>query len=87
MEVWPNSGFLMKNHKKEQDSHTDMTGTWSDADGQEFYLSAWSNTSQKTGNKYLKLKLGKQKSDRATPVKEKKSKPVAQDDLDSDIPF
>ena len=61
MEVQVNTGFLMPNSRKESDSHADYTGTWTDSDGVEFYLSAWSNVSKKTGAPYFKLKLGKAK--------------------------
>ncbi len=64
--------------------------TWTDADGKEYYLNAWLNTSQKTGNKYFKLTLGKLKSDRGTPALESKPKKQSGggfDDLDNDIPF
>ena len=90
MEVKPNTGFLMKNHRKEQDTHADFQGTWTDADGKEYYLNAWLNTSQKTGNKYFKLTLGKQKADRGTPVRESKPKKQSGggfEDMDNDIPF
>lgn len=95
MEVRPNTGFLMKNLKKEQDSQPDFNGTWTDEHGHEYYLSAWLNTSQKTGNKYFKLSLGKLKAERGTPVRASKPKEAratvtATDgfsDLDNDIPF
>ena len=61
MEVQVNTGFLMPNTRKESDSHADYTGTWTDADGVEFYLSAWKNVSKKSGSSYLKIKLGKMK--------------------------
>ena len=61
MEVQVNTGFLMPNTRKESDTHADYTGTWVDADGVEFYLSAWSNVSKKSGMPYFKLKLGKAK--------------------------
>ena len=86
MEVRPNTGFLMKNQKKEQDSHPDFTGTWNDADGTAYYLNAWLNTSQKTGNKYFKLTLGKRKGESAAPPPKTKRGVVAED-LDGDIPF
>jgi hypothetical protein len=66
MEVQVNTGFLMPNTRKESDTHADYTGTWTDADGVEFYLNAWSNISKKNGMPYFKLKIGKAKV--AAPV-------------------
>lgn len=90
MEVQVNTGFLMKNEKKEKDTHADYIGTWTDENGTKFYLNAWLNTSQKIGNKYFKLKLGKSK----TQMKNVPVKPVSQhsqaksnDFVDDDIPF
>ena len=90
MEVQVNTGFLMKNEKKEQDTHADYTGTWTDENGTEFYLNAWLNTSQKTGNKYFKLKLGKSKNQmKNVPVKpvSQHSQAKANAFVDDDIPF
>lgn len=96
MEVQVNTGFLMPNTRKESDTHADYTGTWVDADGVEFYLSAWSNVSKKKSAPYFKLKLGKAKGavpayhPPAQPAQQYKSKDTSalgsrfQDD---DIPF
>lgn len=85
MEVKPNSGMLMKNTRKEQDSHPDYTGAWVDADGVEHYLDGWWNIS-KAGNKYIKLRMGKAKDAQSAPAK---PKPKASNlgDMDDDVPF
>jgi hypothetical protein len=90
MEVQVNTGFLMPNTRKESDTHADYTGTWVDADGVEFYLSAWSNVSKKSGMPYFKLKLGKAKG--AAPAYHPPAQQVAQKRPpakfpDDDIPF
>jgi len=99
MEVQVNTGFLMPNTRKESDTHADYTGTWVDADGVEFYLSAWSNVSKKSGMPYFKLKLGKAKG--AAPAYQQPAQPAQQykqpvrqasapgrfDNMDDDIPF
>ena len=95
MEVQVNTGFLMPNTRKESDTHADYTGTWVDADGVEFYLSAWSNVSKKSGMPYFKLKLGKAKG--AAPAYQPAYQPPAQPARqpvrqaaqlpDDDIPF
>lgn len=97
MEVQVNTGFLMPNTRKESDTHADYTGTWVDADGVEFYLSAWSNVSKKSGMPYFKLKLGKAKG--AAPAYQQPAYQPAQQPVrftgqkpagnlpDDDIPF
>ena len=93
MEVQVNTGFLMPNTRKESDTHADYTGTWVDADGVEFYLSAWSNVSKKSGMPYFKLKLGKAKGaaqgyqQPAQPAQQYKQRAPAGNLPDDDIPF
>jgi uncharacterized protein (DUF736 family) len=50
-----NSGSLFKNDKKENDRQPSMKGS-AKVNGQEFWVSAWTNTSQK-GDKYISFKL------------------------------
>jgi hypothetical protein len=83
MEVRVNSGFLMKNTKKESETHPDYTGTWADDDGTEYYLNAWLNTSSKSGSKYFKITRGKAK----VPRQDVAPAPAAVTGLDDDIPF
>ncbi len=85
MEVKPNSGMLMKNTRKQQESHPDYTGTWVNADGVDCYLDGWMNTS-KAGNKYIKLRMGKVKGDQP-PAPKPKPQPSNLSDMDSDVPF
>jgi uncharacterized protein (DUF736 family) len=88
MEVKPNTGMLMRNTRKESEKHPDFTGSWVDANGNEFFLDAWANVSAK-GNKYMKLRLGKPKT--AQPVSAhnvaKSNGYQPQAPLDDDIPF
>ena len=52
----PGEAKLFKNKKKEKDSDPDYTGYYLHDDGVvEEGISAWVNTSQKTGEKYMKL--------------------------------
>lgn len=43
---------LFKNDKKTEDRHADYTGTFTDADNNEFYLNGWIKTS-KSGTKFI----------------------------------
>lgn len=83
-------GNLRKNTRKEKDTHPDLTGKWTDSTGQQYWLSAWRNVDQKTGDVWFSLKLGNPVEPRgeqpmaAAPVAQKR--PPAQFP-DDDIPF
>jgi len=51
-----NGGVLFKNKRKNSEKHPDYTGTWTDDNDQEWWLSAWVRESQKTGQKFMSLK-------------------------------
>ena len=55
MENNKNSGALFKNDKKATEQHPEYTGKIT-IEGVEYYLSAWVNTMQSTGQKYMSLK-------------------------------
>lgn len=57
-------GSLFKNDKKTTDSHPDYKGS-AQINGEEFWLSAWVNTS-KEGKKYMKLKFEPKKAQEAS---------------------
>jgi hypothetical protein len=84
MNTYTNSGSLFKNDRKQQENQPDYTGSWTDANGVEHWLSCWLKESPKTGKKFMSLS--------ATP-KEPQQAPVAQHatpasmDFDSDVPF
>lgn len=75
-----NSGALFKNNKKEKDTHPDYTGQIN-ADGVEYWLSAW--VKEKDGKKYFSLSI--------KPKEAKSEKPKASNrppqDFEDDIPF
>ena len=50
MEAVKVGGSLRKNLKKEKDSQPDLVGKWTDSDGTQYWLSAWRNHDEKTGN-------------------------------------
>jgi len=77
-----NSGVLFKNHRKKTDNHPDYTGTWTDKDGVEYWLSAWINESKK-GTKFFSIKLGEMKDGQTY----KPQGGTIQDDPAADIPF
>lgn len=81
-------GNLRRNTRKEKDSHPDLTGKWTDSTGQQYWLSAWRNVDQKTGDVWFSLKLGnpvEPRGEQAAPSRQ----PVRQaaNLPDDDIPF
>lgn len=89
-------GNLRKNTRKEKDSHPDLVGKWTDSSGQQYWLSAWRNVDQQSGNVWFSLKLGKPVEERADAPAPVAAKPVSAHsaakanafvDDDSDIPF
>lgn len=38
---WRNTGVLFKNNRKQTDKHPDYTGSYTDGDGNEYFLDAW----------------------------------------------
>lgn len=68
-----NSGALFKNKKRTNDKQPDYTGRVN-ADGKDFWVSAWIKTS-KAGEKFMSMAL--------TPV----DAPINTDGIDDDIPF
>jgi len=49
-----NRGVLFKNDRKEKETHPDYKGSYTDGDGQEFWLSAWLKK-DKNGNTFMSL--------------------------------
>lgn len=91
-----NSGSLFKNDRKENDLQPSMKGS-AKVNGQEFWVSAWTNTSQK-GDKYISFRLEPKEeiqestdpqaqyrpAAKAAPAPQPAAPVAAQDD---DIPF
>ncbi len=80
-----NRGVLFKNDRKEKDTHPDYKGSYTNGDGQEFWLSAWLKK-DKNGNTFMSLSTtakdevhnkGMQQARQAMQPKE----------LDDDLPF
>ena len=67
------TGVLFVVEDVASDKHPNLTGNVL-IKGEKYYISAWSNTAQKTGKKYINLKLNEE---------QKKQEPKT----DSDLPF
>lgn len=50
-----NRGALFINHDKKKPSHPDYKGSFTDGDGNEYWLSAWKKTSKDGQHKFLSI--------------------------------
>ena len=86
-----NRGVLFKNDRKEKDTHPDYKGSIN-ADGVEYWLSAWMKEGAK--GKFMSFSLtpkeqtqtAAQVAQKAVPPQRQQAAPVV-DDLDDSIPF
>ena len=85
-----NRGSIWKNDRKETDNHPDFTGSFTDANGVEYWVSAWKRKEDAAPKApALTFTLKPKESQRAAP---KKVDPISSgrinDDMDDDaIPF
>ena len=76
-----NSGALFKN-EKQNDRQPDYRGSWTDANGTEYWLSSWIKT-DKNGKTYMSLSATlKDQAPVARPAPQ-----AAPMDFESDVPF
>ena len=52
-----NSGVLFKNERKTKDTHPDYAGSYTDGDGNEYFLDAWIKEGKKGKFMSLRTKL------------------------------
>lgn len=78
----PNTFSLFKNEQKTEDKQPDYRGTMTDASGKKFNISAWVNTAQTTGNKYLGGTISE-----IEPKQPIQTKPVEAPKESNDLPF
>jgi uncharacterized protein (DUF736 family) len=79
-----NRGVLFKNDKKDSESQPDYKGSIN-ADGFDFWLSAWVKT-DKTGKKYMSLSISPKEQPQKAVAQNKQQQKTVQE-MDSDIPF
>lgn len=80
-----NTFTLFRNNKKRPDKNdADFNGTFTDADGNEYWLNAWSKTPKSGGDKFLSgtVRLKQPRQDSPPPASQKKSA-----ELDDEVPF
>lgn len=76
-----NSGTLFKNDKGSNPARPDYTGEI-DVEGKKYRLAAWIKESQKTGNKFLSLRLT-EPAQQEQPAVTEDAKP----EVDEELPF
>lgn len=87
MEPKLNSGALFKNDKGDNPSRPDYKGTFTDAQGQELWLSAWVKK-DKNGNSYMSISAQpKEKQAKKSNTASTAKKEFITDDLQDDLPF
>lgn len=86
-EVRDNSGTLWKNnHKTDGDNKPNMTGKIR-VEGKDFYISAWTKTSQKSGERFQSLAVRPvdEQAPQAKPAQQNRNSPPPIDE--DSIPF
>jgi hypothetical protein len=78
-----NTGTLFRNERREKDTHPHATGT-AIIDGVAFWVSAW--TKEGKNGKFQSLAFRKKEEKTPEGIKRNPGK-LAEDDLDSDVPF
>lgn len=78
-----NTFTLFRNTRKTSDKHADFNGTFTDDNGREYWVNAWSKTPKNGGDKFLSgnVKLKESKSD-APSVRA-----PSRTELDDNVPF
>jgi uncharacterized protein (DUF736 family) len=94
LNLQPGDMKLFPNTRKTKDSQPDFQGQAMVADGTLVYASGWSNTSQNTGQQWLKIQFGdpvqdRENAPRPTQNNDQTHQPVAEsiETIADDIPF
>lgn len=77
-----NTFTLFRNSRKENERHADFNGTFTDENGVEYYLNAWSKTPKNGGEKFLSGTVKRKDAARAAAPA-----PKRQAEMSDDIPF
>lgn len=76
-----NTGYLRPNHKRDNERSPNAKGSFK-VGGLEYWASAWTNTDEESGEKYISIKLSPKKP--KNPAKSRTQRKLEQED---DIPF
>jgi hypothetical protein len=81
-----NRGVLFKNDRKEKETHPDYKGSYTDASGSEFWLSAWLKK-DKNGNTFMSLSTTAKDEAHNKGMQQARQAVQPSDDFSNDIPF
>lgn len=81
-----NRGVLFKNDRKEKETHPDYKGSYTDANGAEFWLSAWLKK-DKNGNTFMSLSTTLKDDAHKQGVQQARQAANPAQELDDDLPF
>jgi hypothetical protein len=81
-----NRGVLFKNDRKEKETHPDYKGSYTDANGSEFWLSAWLKK-DKNGNVFMSLSTTAKDEAHNKGMQQARKAVQPSDDFSNDIPF
>lgn len=77
-----NTFTLFRNNKKREGKNdADFNGTFTDADGNEYWLNAWSKTPKSGGEKFLSGTVKRKDASRSAPPPQKRV------EMSDEIPF
>jgi uncharacterized protein (DUF736 family) len=78
---------LFVNARKQSDTHPDLTGTFVNGDGVEFFVDAWKKKSA-SGKEYISGRLGRQKNAQVSGQSAARANGYQkQDELQDDVPW
>ena len=81
-----NRGVLFKNDRKEKETHPDYKGNYTDANGQEFWLSAWLKK-DKNGNTFMSLSTTAKDDAHSRGMAQVRQAAKPTEELEDDLPF
>jgi hypothetical protein len=81
-----NRGVLFKNDRKEKETHPDYKGSYTDANGSEFWLSAWLKK-DKNGNVFMSLSTTAKDEAHNKGMQQARKAVQPSEDFSNDIPF
>lgn len=81
-----NRGVLFKNDRKEKETHPDYKGNYTDANGAEFWLSAWLKK-DKNGNTFMSLSTTAKDDAHNRGMAQVRQAAKPTEELEDDLPF
>lgn len=77
-----NTFAIFRNTRKQKDNHPDWNGTFTDENGVEYWLNAWTKTPKNGGDKFLSGSIKRKDAKSEAPPRQKTTS-----ELDDEVPF